>query len=94
MANDDLQISMSVNIEKDNVIKFVNEYLTKECADRVEAVVGSYQLKNKIIPEMVKDMVYSHKEEIINRIVDRAVTELVKKGLPKLLERMDVECSS
>jgi beta-xylosidase len=35
--------------------------------------------------------VYSRKDEIIDRIVDKAVKELVRKGLPKLLERMDAE---
>lgn len=89
MPNNDLQISVSVDVEKDEVIKFVNEYLTKECADSVESVVNSYELKRKMIPEMVKDMVYSHKDEIIEQIVNRAVTELVKKGLPKLLEKME-----
>lgn len=35
----------------------------------------------------VKDLVYSHKDEIIDKVVDRAVKEMVRKGLPKLLER-------
>ena len=38
--------------------------------------------------EFVKDVVYAHKDEIIEKIIDRATTEMVKKGLPKLLERL------
>lgn len=87
MANPDLEIVCKVDVTKDAVIAFVNEYLAKECADSVETVVSSYELKRKMIPEIVKDMVYSHKDEIIEQIVSRATTELVKKGLPKLLER-------
>ena len=49
----------------------------------------SHDIKRKMVPELVKEMVYAHKEDIIEQIVSRATTELVKKGLPKLLERMD-----
>lgn len=42
-----------------------------------------------VIRDAVKELVYSHKDEIINRVVDRAVKEIVKKGLPKLMERME-----
>ena len=30
---------------------------------------------------------YSKKDTIIDRVVDRATVEIVKKGLPKLLEK-------
>ncbi len=40
-----------------------------------------------IIADAVKDLVYSHKDEIIEKVVDRATREIVRKGLPKLLER-------
>ena len=39
------------------------------------------------ISAAVKDIVYSHKDEIIEKVVDRATREIVKKGLHKLLER-------
>lgn len=35
----------------------------------------------------VKAYIYSRKEEIIEKCVNRAAAELVPKGLPKLLER-------
>lgn len=35
----------------------------------------------------VKDLIYSRKDEIIEMVVDRATREIVRKGLPKLLER-------
>ena len=39
------------------------------------------------ISAAVKDIVYSHKDEIIEKVVERATKEIVRKGLPKLLER-------
>ena len=43
------------------------------------------------ISRAVKDIVYSHKNEIIDKVVDRAVKEIVRKGLPKLLEKGGAE---
>jgi len=31
---------------------------------------------------------YSKKDAIVDRVVDRATVEIVKKGLPKLLEKV------
>lgn len=41
------------------------------------------------ISAAVKDIVYSHKDEIIEKVVERATKEIVRKGLPKLLERIE-----
>lgn len=48
-----------------------------------------YSETGREISAAVKDLVYSHKDEIIERCVNKASAELVRKGLPKLLERMD-----
>jgi hypothetical protein len=40
------------------------------------------------IDKAVKAYIYTEKENIINRVVERATTEIVKKGLPKLLENL------
>lgn len=41
-----------------------------------------------IVKETVKELIYTRKEEIIERVVNRATQEIVRKGIPKLLERM------
>ena len=79
------RVSFSGTVSADDVIRVINEYLTIE----VETAVASRDIQRKMVPEFVKELVYSHKDEIIEQIVNRAVTELVRKGLPKLLERMD-----
>lgn len=55
----------------------INNSLRMKCSGADEAISAA-----------VKDIIYSHKDEIIERVIDRATTEIVKKGLPKLLERM------
>lgn len=39
------------------------------------------------VDKAIKAYIYSRKEEIIERCINRATAELVRKGLPKLLER-------
>lgn len=40
-----------------------------------------------VMSQAVKDIVYSHKDEIIEKVVERAAREIAKKALPQLLER-------
>lgn len=50
---------------------------------------SKYTDSGKQISAAIKELVYSRKDEIIERIVDRASRELVRVGLPKLIERME-----
>ena len=43
--------------------------------------------ERNFIAAAVKDLVYLHKDEIIDKVVDRAMKEIVRKELPRLLER-------
>ena len=47
-----------------------------------------YSQTGDVIATAVKELVYSHKDEIIEKVIDRAAKEIVKKGLPKLLEKV------
>jgi len=40
------------------------------------------------VDKAIKEYIYKNKDAIIERVVDRATTEIVKKGLPKLLESL------
>ena len=52
-------------------------------------MANKYGDTGRTITDAVKDLVYSHKDEIIERVVDRAAREIAKKALPKLLDRME-----
>ena len=45
-------------------------------------------LMKRAIVDAIKQSIYTNKEEIINRVIDRASIEIVRKGLPKLLEKL------
>lgn len=53
-----------------------------------EQLNNRYSDSGYIMSEAIRDLIYAHKEEILEKVIDRASKELVKKGLPKLIERM------
>lgn len=65
----------------DQINKILNEIVGRELYDRCSD-------SREAIALAIKDMIYARKDEIIDKIIDKATTELVKKGLPRLLERM------
>ena len=67
----------------DQVTAILNQVFKKQMASKYSDV-------GDVLKAAVKDLVYDHKDEILDRIVDRAVKELVRKGLPLLLERKEV----
>lgn len=75
--------------------QYVIEIDDKSVTDQINGIINAVfkrEINNKYgetgreISRAVKDIVYSHKDEIIDKVIDRAVKELVRKGLPKLLE--------
>lgn len=46
-------------------------------------------VSNGVVAGAVKEIVYSRKDEIINKVVERATREIVKKGLPEFLVRLE-----
>lgn len=76
----------AINIDTAKVEEQISAILDRILKDELRS---KYSNSGKVISAAIKDMVYAHKDEIIEKIVNRASAELVRKGLPKLLERMD-----
>ena len=58
--------------------------------EMVKSTTNNYEVKfelQKAIKEAIKQYIYHNKEEIIQKVVERAAREIVKKGLPILIER-------
>ena len=67
----------------ENQIQIIlNDAFRREMLKRYDGIGGE-------VRQAVKDLIYQNKEEILERVIDRASKELVRKGLPALLERMD-----
>ena len=85
-----VMVKMNVNIDEDKVVELATQQISKDLVseyhnyEKREAKIGI----RYGVEKAVKDYIYSNKAEIIERVVDRASKEIVRKGLPKLLERI------
>ena len=62
-------------------IEIVNQIIEKNYSEhRIGLKTG--------IEKGIKEYIYKNKSEIIDRVVNRAAAEIVKKGLPKLLSEL------
>lgn len=60
--------------------RIVNQILLRQ--------MGEETLKERgVMKQAIKEIVYSHKDEIIERVVNKATAEIVRKGMPRLLEK-------
>ena len=73
-----------IEIDDDAIVEQINGILNTVFQNEMSR---KYSGTSDVIAGAVKELVYSHKDEIIDKVVDRAVKEIVRKGLPKLLER-------
>ena len=68
------------------------EALLKEFEGIVNQILFRYmgeeiRKENGVMKKAIKEIVYSHKDEIIERVVNKATAEIVRKGMPRLLEK-------
>ena len=77
---------IEIRFEKDklyDLVKTVTE-------NKIKSVIWEEDRRERgVINQFIKEILYSNKDEIIEKVVERASREMVKKGLPKLLERME-----
>lgn len=82
---------MKLEIEIDEA--YIAELVSKEIARRIVETHGYENREARYgiregVDKGIKQYIYSKKDAIIDRVVDRATVEIVKKGLPKLLENV------
>lgn len=77
---------IEVKFDEDKLYDLINSVMATNIED---AIREEYRRDRGVINQFIKEILYSKKDEIIEMIVERASREMVKKGLPKLLERME-----
>ena len=75
-----------INLDDNAIVEQINKILDSVFRRQMNS---QYSDTGHIIAAAVKDLIYSRKDEIIEKVVDRATKEIVRKGLPKLLERSE-----
>lgn len=76
-------MKVTIEIDEDELQKAIIDMVAKEWA-RAYFKRDEY----KGIEKAVKEVIYSQKEELLSRCVDKASAELTRKALPKLLEKL------
>ena len=82
---------MKIEIEVDE--NYITELVSQEIAKRIVAERGYESREARMgirdgVDKAIKQYIYSKKDSVIERVIDRASVEIVKKGLPKLLDRL------
>jgi hypothetical protein len=78
---------MQIKVEIDD--KELQAEITNIIAKKIAASWSTERnLMKRTIADSVKEVVYSQKKEIINMVVNRASAEIVRKGMPKLVDKM------
>ena len=81
-------MKIEIEIDESYITELVSQEIakrlvTEHCYENREARIGI----RKGVDKAIKQYIYSKKDSVIERVVDRATVEIVKKGLPKLLEK-------
>ena len=74
-------IEVDENAIKEQIAGILNAVLKQELQSR-------YSDTGREISAAVKELVYSQQDRIIDMVVDRASAEIVRKGLPRLMDKM------
>lgn len=77
-------IEIDDSVVQEQINRILNSMLNRGIQEKTSGV-------GYVISDAVKELIYSRKDEIVDKVVDRAVKEIVKRGLPKLMERIEVQ---
>lgn len=80
---------MKIEIEIDE--NHIAELVSQEIARKIVSEHGYENRETRIgirdgVDKAIKQYIYSKKEDVIDRVIERASTEIVKNGLPKFIE--------
>jgi len=83
-------MEIKINIDE----QYIAELVSQEIANRIvnERTYENREAKVGVrigVDKAVKEYIYSKKDKIIDKVIERASREIVKKGLPKLLENLE-----
>ncbi|MEG0692431.1 MAG: hypothetical protein RR444_05050 [Oscillospiraceae bacterium] len=83
-------MKITIDIKEQNVEELVEQMVAEQAFSEHYNQISS-NFRNGVYlgtDKAVQKYIYSVKDKIIERVVTRATTEIIKKGLPKMLERL------
>lgn len=83
---DTYELIINAKIDPEQVKSVVNKAVYRYVATEIRR---AELRENGAIKAAIKDMIYSQKDEIIEKVIERASKEIIRKGLPKLMEKFN-----
>lgn len=84
-------MKIEINIPDERIVELVEKAIVESILEnRRENREAQYGVRSGM-DKAVKQYIYTNKDKIIERVVERASVEIVKKGLPKLIENLGRE---
>lgn len=84
-------MKIEINIPDERIVELVEKAIVESILrDRRENREAQYGVRSGM-DKAVKEYIYTNKDKIIERVVERASKEIVRKGLPKLIESIGRE---
>lgn len=81
---------IKITINDAEIVDMVTKMVARDMASQYTSESrDTKQGIKKGVESAIKDYIYANKDEIIDRCVARASAELVRKALPKMIERME-----
>ena len=82
-------VEITITVNDAEIVDMVTKMIARDIAAQYTAESRDTKFGiRRGVESAVKEYIYASKDEIIDRCVARASAELVRKGLPKLIERM------
>lgn len=82
-------MKIEIEVSEENIASIVENEIARQFLQErgSEYREARYGVRDGV-DKAVKNYIYHEKDNIIERVVERATREIVKKGLPKLLEEI------
>lgn len=78
--------TLSVTFDEEAILMVIQKVIEQYVRNEINT---NMRRENGAIKTWIKEELYSHKDEIIERIVERASKEMVRKGMRKFIEGMN-----
>ena len=85
MTNENLTTTFTVVFDEEKVKNMISGIVERYVETEIKSAMFR---ENGAIKTWIKEALYSHKDEIIEQVVERASKEMVRKGLNRMLEGM------
>lgn len=82
-------MEIKINIDEDCIKELVTQEIVRQITMDKGYIgrEGQYGIRDGV-DKAIQKYIYKEKDYIINKVIERASVEIVKKGLPKLLENL------